>query len=52
MALDDAIEQGLIKTGDLVVMIGSGVGYNMAGVALRLTKQLAPPRPRQPHSAG
>ncbi|MDN5871575.1 MAG: ketoacyl-ACP synthase III [Nitrococcus sp.] len=40
MALDDAIEQGLIGAGDLLVMIGSGVGYNMAGVALRLTDRL------------
>lgn len=40
MALDDALEQGLIGVGDLVVMIGSGVGYNMAGVALRLSEHL------------
>ena len=37
MALDDAIELGKIKRGDLVVMIGSGVGYNMAAVAFRMT---------------
>ena len=37
MALDDAIEQGKVKKGDLVVMIGSGVGYNQAGVAIRMT---------------
>lgn len=37
MALDDAIEQGKVKKGDLVVLIGSGVGYNQAGVALRMT---------------
>jgi 3-oxoacyl-[acyl-carrier-protein] synthase III len=36
MALDDALEQRLVKQGDLVVMVGSGVGYNQAGVALRL----------------
>ncbi len=36
MALDDAIEQGRVKPGALVVMIGSGVGYNQAGVALRV----------------
>ncbi|MDN5848143.1 MAG: ketoacyl-ACP synthase III [Nitrococcus sp.] len=41
MALDDAIEQGLIGAGDLLVLIGSGVGYNMAGAALRLTDRLA-----------
>ncbi|MGA2312278.1 MAG: ketoacyl-ACP synthase III [Xanthobacteraceae bacterium] len=37
MALDDAIELGKIKRGDLVVMIGSGVGYNMAATAMRMT---------------
>ena len=37
MALDDAIELGKVKKGDLVVMIGSGVGYNQAGVAFRMT---------------
>lgn len=36
MALDDAIQKGKIKSGDLVVMIGSGVGYNQAAVALRM----------------
>jgi 3-oxoacyl-[acyl-carrier-protein] synthase III len=36
MALDDAIRRGKAGPGDLVVMVGSGVGYNQAGVALRL----------------
>lgn len=36
MALDDAIERGKVKPGDLVALIGSGVGYNYAGVALRM----------------
>jgi 3-oxoacyl-[acyl-carrier-protein] synthase-3 len=36
MALDDAIEKGKVKPGDLVVLVGSGVGYNYAGVALRM----------------
>ncbi len=36
MALDDAIEKGKIKSGDLVTLVGSGVGYNYAGVALRM----------------
>ncbi|WP_050756089.1 3-oxoacyl-ACP synthase III family protein [Nitrococcus mobilis] len=45
MALDDAIEQGLIRPGDLVMMVGSGVGYNLAGVALRITEQLMAPQP-------
>ena len=37
MALDDAIELGKIKRGDLVVMIASGFGYSHAAVALRMT---------------
>ena len=36
MALDSAIQHGKIKSGDLVVMIGSGVGYNQAAVAVRM----------------
>jgi len=36
MALDDALQQKKIKPGDLVVMIGSGVGYNQAGAAFRV----------------
>ncbi|MEK6375077.1 MAG: ketoacyl-ACP synthase III [Acidobacteriota bacterium] len=36
MALDDAILQKKIKPGDLVVLIGSGVGYNQAAAALRM----------------
>ena len=35
MALHDARAKGKIKPGDLVVLIGSGVGYNQAGVAFR-----------------
>jgi 3-oxoacyl-[acyl-carrier-protein] synthase-3 len=37
MALHDAIERGRAKKGDLVVLVGSGVGYNQAGIALRLS---------------
>lgn len=33
MAFDDAREQGKVKSGDLVLFIGSGVGYNQAGAA-------------------
>jgi 3-oxoacyl-[acyl-carrier-protein] synthase-3 len=40
MALHDAIEQKKVKSGDLVVLVGSGVGHNQAGVALRLTDAL------------
>ena len=36
MALDDARERGLVREGQLVCLVGSGVGYNQAGVALRL----------------
>ena len=38
MALDDAFREKKIKPGDLVVMIGSGVGYNQAGAAFRVPK--------------
>ena len=36
MCLDDAIDHGKVKSGDLVTLVGSGVGYNYAGVALRM----------------
>jgi 3-oxoacyl-[acyl-carrier-protein] synthase-3 len=36
IALDDALEQGRIRSGDLLVLVGSGVGYNQAGVAFRM----------------
>ncbi len=36
MALDDAIEKGKAGPGDLVMLVGSGVGYNMAGTVFRL----------------
>ncbi len=36
MALDSALQEKKIKPGDLVVLIGSGVGYNQAGVAFRI----------------
>lgn len=36
MCLDDAIDHGKVKPGDLVTLVGSGVGYNYAGVALRM----------------
>ncbi|MEI7901926.1 MAG: 3-oxoacyl-[acyl-carrier-protein] synthase III C-terminal domain-containing protein, partial [bacterium] len=34
--LDDAIGKGKVKSGDLVALVGSGVGYNYAGAALRM----------------
>jgi len=33
MAFDDAMERGLVHSGDRVVLVGSGVGYNQAAVA-------------------
>jgi 3-oxoacyl-[acyl-carrier-protein] synthase-3 len=36
MALDSAIEQGKVKPGARVMLVGSGVGYNQPGVALRM----------------
>ena len=35
MALHDAVEAGKTKPGDLVVLVGSGVGYNQAATAFR-----------------
>jgi len=36
MAFDDAVEKGIVKPGDLVGFIGSGVGYSQAGAAFRV----------------
>lgn len=36
MALDSAIEAGKVRPGALVVLVGSGVGYNQAAVAFRM----------------
>ena len=36
MAFDDALREKKIKPGDLVVLIGSGVGYNQAAAAFRM----------------
>ncbi|MEO8035517.1 MAG: ketoacyl-ACP synthase III [Acidobacteriota bacterium] len=36
MALDDAMQAGRIHGGDLVVLVGSGVGYNQAATAFRM----------------
>ncbi len=35
MALHDALAQGRVRSGDLLVMVGSGVGYNQAAAAFR-----------------
>ena len=37
MAFDDAVAKGRVGSGDLVVFIGSGVGYNQAGAVFRMT---------------
>lgn len=36
MAFNDAIEEKKIRPGDLVVLVGSGVGYNQAAAAFRM----------------
>jgi 3-oxoacyl-[acyl-carrier-protein] synthase-3 len=36
MALHDALSEGRLSAGQTVVLVGSGVGYNQAGVAIRL----------------
>ena len=36
MAFDSAVEHELLHPGQLVVLIGSGVGYNQAAVAMRM----------------
>jgi len=36
MALDDAIMKAKVHSGGLVLLVGSGVGYNQAGVAFRM----------------
>lgn len=38
MAFDDALQQRKIRPGHLVVMIGSGVGYNQAAAAFRMPR--------------
>ena len=43
MALHDAVTRRRVGSGDLVVMVGSGVGYNQCATALRLTDALAVP---------
>lgn len=36
MCFDDARRKGKVKSGDLVLFVGSGVGYNQAGAAFRM----------------
>jgi len=40
MALHDAVTRGKVGVGDLVVIVGSGVGYNQAGCAFRIRHRL------------
>jgi 3-oxoacyl-[acyl-carrier-protein] synthase-3 len=40
MAFDDAVCRGRVAAGDLVVFVGSGVGYNQAACAFRIERQL------------
>ena len=40
MAFDDAVAKGKVESGDLVVFVGSGVGYNQAACAFRIERQL------------
>ncbi|HEU4521813.1 MAG TPA: 3-oxoacyl-[acyl-carrier-protein] synthase III C-terminal domain-containing protein, partial [Thermoanaerobaculia bacterium] len=39
MAFDDAVRQKKIRPGDLVMLVGSGVGYNQAATAFRLPRR-------------
>lgn len=43
MAFDDALRHGKASPGDLVLFLGSGVGYNQAGTVFRLTPSLRLP---------
>ncbi len=40
MCFDDAVQAGKVKKGDLVLFVGSGVGYNQAATAFRITHDL------------
>jgi 3-oxoacyl-[acyl-carrier-protein] synthase-3 len=40
MAFDDAVTRGMVGPGDLVVFVGSGVGYNQAACAFRIRHEL------------
>lgn len=40
MAFDRAVETGQAKPGDLVMFLGSGVGYNQAGAVFRLGEEI------------
>jgi len=50
MTLADALQEGRVRAGDLLVMVGSGVGFNQAAVAVRITDALSPFSPAAPRS--
>ena len=43
IALHDAVEAGRVRAGDLVVLVGSGVGYNQAAIAFRAGEAMLRP---------
>ncbi|HJK90766.1 MAG TPA: ketoacyl-ACP synthase III, partial [Polyangiaceae bacterium LLY-WYZ-15_(1-7)] len=45
MALHDALARERVGPGSLVVLVGSGVGFNQAAIALRLTDAIVRPVP-------
>jgi len=47
MAFDDAVERGVVRPGELVAFVGSGVGYNQAGAVFRVGEL-----PREPAQGG
>lgn len=51
MALADALAAGKLQPGQLAVLVGSGVGYNQAAVAVRLTDELFGLRSSSPRAA-
>lgn len=51
MALSHALAAGKLRAGQLVVLVGSGVGYNQAAVAVRLTDELVGLRSSSPRAA-
>lgn len=40
MALDDALQNKVAGPGDQLILVGSGVGYNQAAVAVQLTEAI------------
>ncbi len=40
LAFEDAVRQGRVRPGNLVIFVGSGVGYNQAGASFRITDEV------------